>query len=36
MHMTHLPTASDQEVLRKLGVMFTTDARHTPGGFFLR
>ncbi len=36
MHMTHVPTESDQEVLRKLGIMFTTDARHTPGGYFLK
>jgi uncharacterized protein (UPF0371 family) len=36
MHMTHLPTQDDQEVLRKLGIMFTTDARTTPGGYFLR
>ncbi len=36
MHMTHVPTSSDQEVLRKLGIMFTTDALHTPGGYFLK
>ena len=36
MHMTHVPTQADQAVLRKLGIMFTTDARHTPGGYFLK
>jgi uncharacterized protein (UPF0371 family) len=36
MHMTHVPTADDQAVLRKLGIMFTTDALHTPGGYFLK
>jgi uncharacterized protein (UPF0371 family) len=35
MHMTHVPTQADQDVLRKLGVMFTTDAQFTPGGYFL-
>jgi uncharacterized protein (UPF0371 family) len=35
MHMTHMPTQDDQDVLRRLGVMFTTDACFTPGGFFL-
>jgi uncharacterized protein (UPF0371 family) len=31
MHMTHLPAASDQRVLRQLGIMFTTDAEPVPG-----
>ncbi len=36
MHMTHVPTESDQQVLRQLGVVYTTDAHFTPGGYFLR
>ncbi|MFH1469458.1 MAG: DUF1846 domain-containing protein [Pseudomonadota bacterium] len=31
LHMTHLPTESDQLVLRQLGIMFTTDALLAPG-----
>jgi len=36
MHMTHLPSDSDQRVLRQLGIMFTTDARLTPGDRLFR
>lgn len=36
MHMTHVPCAEDVITLRKLGINFTTDARFTPGGFFLK
>ncbi len=36
MHMTHVPIEADQAVLRRLGIMFTTDARFTPGGYFLK
>ena len=36
MHMTHVPSQSDQDLLRKLGIMFTTDAEYLPGGYFLR
>lgn len=36
MHMTHVPTQKDQDALRRLGIMFTTDAEFTPDGYFLK
>jgi len=36
MHMTHIPTKGDQVGIRSLGINLTTDARLTPGGYFLR
>ncbi|MCX7597979.1 MAG: DUF1846 domain-containing protein [Armatimonadetes bacterium] len=36
MHLTHVPGPGDEVGLRKLGILFTTDANPTSRGYFLR
>ncbi|MCX7597981.1 MAG: DUF1846 family protein, partial [Armatimonadetes bacterium] len=36
MHLTHVPGPGDEVGLRKLGILFTTDANPTSQGYFLR